>query len=321
MASPPIQATTTKHLCALVEQAIAALGPHCDLNHIDVSRIQSFDGVFAHSAFDGDIARWDVSNGVSFSNTFAHCPFNGNLAHWNMRNALTTSGMFLHSAFQGDIANWDVSGVTCMEEMFQGSRFEGDLSGWDVSHVIQMNNMFKNTPFSGDVSSWNTANLREARGMFDGSAFHGDVSKWNVSKLSDARSMFNTPSFHGDLSSWALRSRVQHQEMVHPTFCGVLPRVEHYDPIDAGAKMLGGVGALNAYALRAHFNAAHAHMLLWAPERCSWASQDDVRWAREVAEMGRAVGMKSDALVQLMVEQKMIILEPSRYSFDFSTLS
>lgn len=280
MASPPIRAINAIHLRTLVAQAMATHGPHCDLNHIDVSSVHSFNGIFEHSAFEGDVSRWNVSNGVTFFNMFAHCPFNGDLSNWSMGNAYTTTGMFLNGGFQGDISNWDVSLVESMDEMFKG------------------------TPFSGDVSSWNTAKLREARGMFEGGTFHGDVSKWNVSKLSDARRMFNTSSFHGDLSSWVLRSSTKHEGIVHPTFCGVLPRVEHYDPIDAGANMLGGVGALNAYALRAPFNAAHAQLLLWAPERCSWASREDVRWAREVGEMGRAVGMKSDALVQLMVEQK-----------------
>ena len=111
-------------------------------------------------------------------------------------------------------------------------------------------------------------------------------------------------TFHGDLSQWRLRSSVQHNDLVHPMFCGALPLIEHYDMHDAGAKMLGGVGKLNAYALRAPFGHVHAQLLVADPTRCSWASREDVRWAQEMREMGRAVGMGRYALVQLMVEQK-----------------
>lgn len=304
MKKHPILATSTQHLCRLVAQAVEIDGPQCDLNHIDVSRVQEFNAIFAHSPFDGEISCWDVSNAVTFANMFAHCPFNGSIAEWNVGNALNMEGMFLNSGFQGDISQWDVSGAACMEEMFQNSAFNGDLSKWNVSHVLEMNNMFKGGAFDGDISSWDPAYLREARGMFDGSAFHGDVSGWKVPKLNDARSMFNTPSFHGDLSGWRLSSRVLHDALVHPTFCGALPTIEHYDMHDAGAKMLGGVGKLNAYALRAPFSPVHAQLLLADPTRCSWASREDVRWAQEMREMGRAMGMDDASLRALMVEKK-----------------
>ena len=60
---------------------------------------------------------------------------------------------------------------------------------------------------------------------------------------------------------------------------------------------------MNAYALRAPFGPVHAQLLLADPTRCSWASREEVRWAQEMREMGRAMGMARDALVQLMVEQ------------------
>ena len=275
-----VVATTADHLNRLVFNALQEEGPNCDLNWIDVSQIQDFERLFERSAFNGDVSTWNTSRGLNFDSMFAHCPFTG------------------------DISNWDVGMALTMTGMFQDSLFNGDISRWDVAKVQDMNRIFKNSPFSGNLSSWNTASLREAERMFESSRFHGDVAGWNVSKLNNTQRMFCTPSFQGDLSAWRLPSRALHEAMVHPTFCGVLPTIEHYDMHDAGANMLGGVGPLNAYALRAPFGPTHAHLLLVASERCSWASREEVRWAREVREMGRAVGMGRDALVQLMVEQK-----------------
>ena len=87
-------------------------------------------------------------------------------------------------------------------------------------------------------------------------------------------------------------------------FCGAFPLIAHYDTHAADAKMLGAVGKLTAYALPAPFGPVHAQLLVADPTRCSWASREDVRWAQEMREMGRAVGMGRYALVQLMVEQK-----------------
>ena len=61
MKKHPILATSTQHLCRLVAQAVELDGPQCDLNHIDVSRVQEFKAVLAHSPFDGDISRWNTS--------------------------------------------------------------------------------------------------------------------------------------------------------------------------------------------------------------------------------------------------------------------
>lgn len=276
----PVIATTADHLNRLVFNALQEDGPNCDLNWIDVSRIQDFERLFERTAFNGDVSTWNTSQGLNFDS------------------------MFAQSLFTGDISNWDVGMALTMTGMFQDSPFNADISRWNVAKVQDMNRMFKNSPFHGDVSSWNTASLREAESMFESSEFHGDVAGWNVSKLNNTQRMFCTPSFHGDLSEWRLPSRVLHEAMVHPTFCGILPLIEHYDMHDAGAKMLGGVGQLNAYALRAPFGPVHAQLLVADPTRCSWASREEVRWAQEMREMGRAVGMGRYALVQLMVEQK-----------------
>ena len=63
-------ATTPEHLRDLVQAAIEQHGPHCDLNIIDVSRIDVFDSVFEDSPFIGDIYQWNTSSVLDAQNMF-----------------------------------------------------------------------------------------------------------------------------------------------------------------------------------------------------------------------------------------------------------
>ena len=95
-----------EELKKMIEEEINAQGNEADLNHIDVSKITDFSGLFLRSRFCGDISSWDVSN------------------------ATTMKEIFQHSEFNGDISDWDVSNVTDMESMFLGCKsFNQDLSG------------------------------------------------------------------------------------------------------------------------------------------------------------------------------------------------
>ena len=59
---PSLLVNVRNELIGLIEQHIRSEGPHCDLNHLDVSEVSDMSYVFEHSSFQGDISRWDVSN-------------------------------------------------------------------------------------------------------------------------------------------------------------------------------------------------------------------------------------------------------------------
>ena len=51
-----------KELIGFIKQRIKEQGPKCDLNDIDVSKIDDMSFLFSDSKFNGDISGWDVSN-------------------------------------------------------------------------------------------------------------------------------------------------------------------------------------------------------------------------------------------------------------------
>ena len=138
-----------KELKKLISQRIKTLGPNCDLNDIDVSKIDDMSFLFHYSPFNGDISAWDVSRVK------------------NMR------AMFQFSNFNGDISNWNVSKVKDMRGMFFGSNFNGDLSRWDVSKVKIMTSIFHESPLHGKEPDWYEVSLRltPLRGLDSNSSF------------------------------------------------------------------------------------------------------------------------------------------------------
>lgn len=141
-----------KHLKEMVRFEMNAHGNACDLNHIDVSCISSFEALFKNSPFVGDISAWD------------------------MRAARTTVDMFYGSAFNGDISRWNVERLRNANHMFHESVFNGDIARWNPINLESADFMFAQSPFAGDVADWHLPFLNSCMHMFDTPAFHGDLS-------------------------------------------------------------------------------------------------------------------------------------------------
>ena len=153
--SPSIIALDRAHLSTLMHNEIQTHGFHCDLNHIDVSRITDFSNLF----------RWEAFN-----------KFNGDISQWDTSKVETMESMFKGSRFTGDISQWNTGRVNDMFSMFADARFNGDLSNWDVANVKEMRGMFLESRFRGDISRWNTERVTCMANMFEKSTFLGDLS-------------------------------------------------------------------------------------------------------------------------------------------------
>lgn len=125
-----IVAESLKHLKQIIKHEIKFNGYKCDLNHIDVSKIEDMTDLFRDSGFNGDISKWNVSNVLHMTNMFYAAIFNGDISKWNTFQVLDMSSMFYKSDFNGDISNWNVSEVVWMEHLFRKSAFTSDLSDW-----------------------------------------------------------------------------------------------------------------------------------------------------------------------------------------------
>lgn len=111
------------------------MGPHCSLNHIDVSHIHDFRHLFWKSPFNGDISQWNTTQATSFC------------------------GMFLQSKFNGDISSWDVYNVKDFRFMFYNSDFQGDLSSWKMSESAKWHSIYHATAHL--QNGWRGVNLPE----------------------------------------------------------------------------------------------------------------------------------------------------------------
>ena len=123
------QPKTKDELQKIIIKRIKSDGLECDLNDIDVSKIDDMSHLFDEFDKPGnDIFKY----------------FNGDISQWNVSNVKNMNKMFfMCNKFNCDISRWDVSNVETMEWMFYWcAEFNCDLSRWDVSNVKNMKYAF-----------------------------------------------------------------------------------------------------------------------------------------------------------------------------------
>ena len=121
---------TKQELQDIIEQRIKEEGNECDLNDIDVSKIDDMTELFYYSEFNGNISNWDVSNVTNMNYMFESAKFNKDISNWDVSNVISMKGMFSNSKFNQDISNWDVSRVEDMKYIFNGSPLQSKEQKW-----------------------------------------------------------------------------------------------------------------------------------------------------------------------------------------------
>lgn len=115
---------TKQELYKIIKERIKEEGKKCDLNNIDVSKLEDLGCLFQGSEFDGDISGWNVSNVKYMEQMFLESKFTGK---------------------NGDISKWDVRNVRNFRQMFDSSDIAIDLNNWEIRKGANMEFMFDNT--------------------------------------------------------------------------------------------------------------------------------------------------------------------------------
>ena len=149
--SQNLQPKNKRELKDLILQEINKNGQKCNLNHIDVSKIDDMSYLFSSTydfpQFNGDISGWDVSKVEDMRGMFYKSKFNGDLSSWDVRKVKDMDSMFMYSLFNQDISKWNVSNVLNFKDMFYGAeKFNQNLSNWKINPEAKSRGIFRNCP-------------------------------------------------------------------------------------------------------------------------------------------------------------------------------
>lgn len=137
MKKKTINVYNRENLIRYIEAEMSVHGTEVDLNHLDVSGITDFSGVFSsnRARFNGDISKWNTENAIDMYRMFYESDFNGDISKWNIKNLKRSTGMFESSAFDQDLPNWDTGQLKEAHYMFFCSCFSKDVSSWNLSRL------------------------------------------------------------------------------------------------------------------------------------------------------------------------------------------
>ena len=124
-------------------------GEKTDLNCIDTSEVTDMTDLFFMTNFgcEIDISQWDTGKVETMEGVFYGTDFNGDISEWDVSSVTNMENMFRESySFNQDISHWDVSNVTNMTSMFRDAEsFNQDISKWKVVNV-KHNYIFDDCP-------------------------------------------------------------------------------------------------------------------------------------------------------------------------------
>lgn len=132
-----------------------------DLGGWNVSNAVTMYAMFQQTVsfrdLDNGLSRWDVRKVTDMSGMFASSAFSGDISQWQVQS-VTDFSFFAEFAtqFRSDLSLWNVSAAQDMAWMFRAAKsFQSDLSGWDVSSVLDFTNMFAGaTVFQQNLCPW-----------------------------------------------------------------------------------------------------------------------------------------------------------------------
>ena len=101
-----IVVNSKSELKELIWKRIEEQGLNCNLNDIDVSKIDDMSFLFHEIDFNGDISKWDVSNVRDMSYMFWSSKFNGDISGWDTSSVEDMSCMFYNSPLSGHEPKW-----------------------------------------------------------------------------------------------------------------------------------------------------------------------------------------------------------------------
>ena len=90
----------------VIRQRIEEQGLNCNLNDIDVSRVDDMSSLFTWSKFSGDLSEWDVSQVKDMYGMFAYSQFFGDISNWDIGNVRDMTGMFFKSPLEDEAPKW-----------------------------------------------------------------------------------------------------------------------------------------------------------------------------------------------------------------------
>ncbi len=159
-----IIAEDKQHLRKIIEKEIEKNGYQCDLNHIDVSKVDDMSFLFCNSKFNGDISEWDVSKVIDMDSMFQSSEFDGNISKWNVSNLVEMSFMFEKSKFSHDLSDWKPYKVTELTNTFNKAKCIQPYWSYDYEGMEdRINNYWMKKELNKELDSELNENNRKSK--------------------------------------------------------------------------------------------------------------------------------------------------------------
>lgn len=199
-----IAANNPTHLEMLVRNAIKGHGLDCDLNHIDVSSVTDFRGIFRkYPNFTGDVSGWNLSDHArkDMFETIAQPRVVANDCEQLkifVRQAIKANGLSC------SLNHIDTSGIGMAIDLFrEHPGFNGDISQWNVAELTATDVVFKKVPLAPAVARDRVHLMALIKDTIKVNGLDCVLNHIDVQNVEGCMDLFNEfPGFAGDISTW-----------------------------------------------------------------------------------------------------------------------